>query len=86
MAYKLKQNVEIQAVNDKLIVLDLTGNAYYALNESARFMLEKLISGSSSEAVIEAAAAYFDAPKDVISSDLCQLICDLKASALIVDA
>ena len=85
MAYKLNLNVEIQPVGDQLIVLDLSGNTYYSLNESARFMLENLLLGLSRDDVLNATLNQFDAPKDRIATDLDKLISDLVNNRLIVE-
>lgn len=86
MAYKLNNNVELQPVGDQLIVLDLTGNTYYALNATARFMVELLLSGHAAEDVVIATTQQFAAENEVISRDLEALIADLVQKQLIVDS
>ena len=43
--YTLSPHVVLQSLEDKLVVLNIEQNAYYALNGSARWFLENLLEG-----------------------------------------
>ena len=58
--YKLSDNVDLQPVDDSMMVLDLSRNAYYSLNETARYFVEKAASGLSFDEIVSCALDDFD--------------------------
>ncbi len=57
---KLAANIELQPVDEQLIVLDLNHNAYYSLNGTARFFVEKIAQGLDDSEIVQAALVAFD--------------------------
>lgn len=80
---KLKPNIITQPLGDRLLVLDLDGNVYFSLNESARFMLESLLKGLSPEQTAKDAESLFLASYDDILNDIHEFMDTLKNENLI---
>ncbi|MBQ9818215.1 MAG: PqqD family protein [Proteobacteria bacterium] len=78
MPYMLSPNVDLQPVDDSLVVLDLNQNAYFSLNGTARFFLEKLIEGTEPSQIIDDALQAFDGvDEQQVDADLQSLIAEL---------
>ena len=74
----LSPNVDLQPVDDALVVLDLNQNAYFSLNGTARFFLEKLIEGTEPSQIIDDALQTFDGvDEQQVDADLQSLIAEL---------
>lgn len=58
--YQIASNIDLQPVEDSMMALDLAHNAYYALNETARFLIEKLIAGLSVEQIAQDAVELYE--------------------------
>ncbi|MCL2325752.1 MAG: PqqD family protein [Proteobacteria bacterium] len=84
LRYRLCEGVDTQTLDDGLLLLDLSGNAYYALNASARWFFEQLRSGMSEAAILNAAGTrYQSISSEKLASDLRTLITDLESRHLI---
>ena len=64
--FAIAQHVELQPIDDALIVLHITQNAYYKLNNTARFFFEQLVEGKSKDDI---AASIYDADSQTLSTD-----------------
>lgn len=68
--YSVSPDVECQPIDDVLIVLHLTQNAYYKLNHCARFFFEHIAAGESKGDIVKKArAVYADADEAALSAD-----------------
>lgn len=67
--FAVAQHVELQPIDDCLIALHITRNAYYKLNNSARFFFEQLAAGCSREEIIAEASRIYDADVQTLSAD-----------------
>lgn len=67
--FAIAQHVELQPIDDALIVLHITQNAYYKLNNTARFFFEQIASGKSKDDIINAATNIYDADSQTLSTD-----------------
>jgi len=84
LRYRLCEGIDTQTLDDELLLLDLSGNAYYALNASARWFFEQLRSGLSEAAILNAAEArYRSISPEKLAADLKTLIADLTSRHLI---
>ena len=59
-SYKLAQDIDLQPLDDEMIALDLSRNAYYSLNETARMLITGITSGKQIGQIAEDAAAVYD--------------------------
>ena len=69
----INPNIEIQPLEDKLLILDLDRNAYYSLNGTARFFLEKTAQSLEFDQIIEAALDEFDIDRPRLTQDFLRL-------------
>ena len=67
--FAIAQHVELQSIDDALIVLHITQNAYYKLNNTARFFFEQLVEGKSKDDIINTAANIYNADSQTLSTD-----------------
>lgn len=73
--YKLSPDVDLQRVENKLIVLDLRNNAYYSLNSSGGFFLQKIADGMTEAEIIDAAADAFEgADRATLEADFAEIV------------
>ncbi|MBO4351675.1 MAG: PqqD family protein [Proteobacteria bacterium] len=70
---KLNPNIELQPLDDKLILLDLEQNAYYSLNGTARFFVEKIAKNLEFEQIIDEALQEYEIDKDCLTQDFTKL-------------
>ena len=80
---KLNPNIELQPLDDKLIILDLEHNAYYNLNGTARFFIEKTAQSLTFDQIIEAALQEYDTDREQLVKDFKQLQDELVKMELI---
>lgn len=81
---KLAANVELQPVDEQLIVLDLNHNAYYSLNGTARFFIEKIAQGLEDGEIVQTALDAFDGvDAPTLASDLADLKSELLSLGLL---
>lgn len=57
--YKISADVDLQPLDNSLIVLLLSKNSYYELNESARFYFEHLSSGEDEASIVRIAKTRY---------------------------
>ena len=76
--YTLSPHVVLQSLEDKLVVLNIEQNAYYALNGSARWFLENLLERLDVHEVVQKALEHFvDTSPDRLSHDVEALVAEL---------
>lgn len=76
--YLRPPHVDIQPLGDQWIILDLKGDAYYLLNSTARWFLDKILSGDSPEnTATQASQRYLNLSEDQARSDLNALLDEL---------
>ena len=69
-SYQIAPNIDLQPLDDSLIALDLAHNVYYALNETARLLIENLIQGACVEQIAQnALEIYEDVELDTLITD-----------------
>ena len=74
MKYRLSEHIDCQPYEDRLLVLDLRGNAYYALNDTARFFMEKMIQGLERSLILKEAEKKYAVDVTVLTHDFDALI------------
>jgi hypothetical protein len=65
------------------MLLDLTGGAYYTLNESGAFIWDMLKQGTTLGAIVDALEARYDAPREQIAADASTMTTELVAASLV---
>lgn len=84
--YQLSPNIDIQPLDDQLMVLDLVQNAYFSLNESARFLLENIADGKSIREIIrEALDCFEDISEPHLSEDFSHTLAEFIELGFIVE-
>ncbi len=81
---KLNPNIELQPLDDKLIVLDLEQNAYYSLNGTARFFVEKIAQSLAFDQIVNNALQEYEADKDQLTQDFSRLLDELIQLKIII--
>ena len=67
--FAIAQHVELQPIDDALIVLHITQNAYYKLNNTARFFFKQLVKKKSKDNIINTATNIYDPDSQTLSTD-----------------
>lgn len=84
---KINENYEIREVGGINIVVPNGGNmslsGVVTLNESAVFVWNALKEDKTEEELIDLVCAEYDAPREVISADVKELIAQFKANGLL---
>ncbi|MBQ9395019.1 MAG: PqqD family protein [Proteobacteria bacterium] len=84
--YQLSPNIDIQPLDDQLMVLDLAQNAYFSLNESARFLIERIAEGKSIREIIdEALDAFEDVSASLLADDFNSTLAEFLELGFIVE-
>ena len=65
------------------MLLDLSGGAYYTLNESGAFIWDMLKQGTTLGEIVDALEARYDAPRDQIAADASTMTTELIAASLV---
>lgn len=69
MKYRLNEHIDCQPYEDHLLVLDLRGNAYYALNDTARFFMEKISQGMERSLILSEAEKKYAVEASLLTHD-----------------
>lgn len=88
MLFRAKLEVVFQQVDDEGVLLSLEEEVYFGVNEPAARVWQLLQEGPCSELALVAhlAAAYPDAPRNVLVEDVAELLADLEANGLLTRA
>jgi hypothetical protein len=65
------------------MLLDLTGGAYYTLNESGAFVWDMLLRGTTLGEIVDALEERYDAPREMIAEDASTMTSELIAASLV---
>jgi len=65
------------------MLLDLSGGAYYTLNESGALIWDMLKQGTTLGEIVDALEARYDAPRDQIAADASTMTTELIAASLV---
>ncbi len=74
---KLKNNIITQDIEDTQFLVPVGAEAFSGIirsNATAAFIVNCLKQETTKEAIVEALCAEYDAPKDVISADVDQIL------------
>ena len=58
--YRCSKSIQTQPLDDQLVILDLAGDVYYALNGSARWYFEAIIEGKKPEEIAHNAVDRYE--------------------------
>lgn len=86
MKYRLSEHIDCQPYEDRLLVLDLRGNAYYALNDTARFFMEKISQGMERSAILSDAQKKYAVEASVLAHDFDDLISKMVSLGLMTQS
>jgi hypothetical protein len=76
-------NVTARQFDDELVILDLAGGNYFALNEVGARMWHALARGSTPEEIVESLATEYEVERDSLLSDCLRLVEELVRRQLI---
>lgn len=65
------------------MLLDLSGGAYYTLNESGALIWDMLKQGTTLGDIVDALEARYDAPREQIAADAATLTTELMSASLV---
>jgi len=65
------------------MLLDLSGGAYYTLNESGAIIWDMLKQGTTLGEIVDALEARYDAPREQIAADASTMTTELIAASLV---
>jgi hypothetical protein len=71
---------------DELVLLHLTTNRYYTLNETGQFIWEALADGHTPDAVTTAVLQRWEAEREEVEQYVAELIDELRAEDLLLPA
>ncbi len=82
-AYRIPANVAVQKVADEMVILDLDSGRYYGLDEVGARIVEILQEHGTTEAVLAALEAEYDASRETLQADLKTLLKRLEENGLV---
>ena len=82
----IPKSVMARRVGDEVIVLDLTGGAYFGLPDVGARIWELLLDGKSLIQVAEAIANEYDVDRATAEDDVIRLVTELRNKGLLVDS
>jgi Coenzyme PQQ synthesis protein D (PqqD) len=80
---KPAEHVRANVTDDGLVILDIDKGEIYSANVVAARIWNLLMDGKSEQEAVDAVAAEFDAPKDVVARDAHAFIESLVAKSLV---
>ena len=86
---KLKQDIITQYIDDVQFMVPLGANSFQGLvrsNETAAFIVDCLKEEITEEAIVDRMCAEYDAPRDVISADVKEILATLREIRAIEEA
>jgi hypothetical protein len=84
--FDVAKHVHFRRFNDEVVLLDLAGGKYFALDEVGSTVWERLAAGGSIEDVIAEVVRVYDVDEARARSDVARLTGDLQAAGLISPA
>ncbi len=82
-AWRLKNGVVTQILQEEMILLDTLGGQYFDLNPSGTLMLDRVLNGASPASAARAVAERYEVSEARARQDLDQLLQQLSALGLI---
>jgi hypothetical protein len=77
-------DVSHRRLGEETVAVNLRSGQYHSLNDAAGRMLDELLAGPTVGAALDRLEEIYDAPRDVLESDLLEL-CDVLAERGLVD-
>ncbi|WP_172824770.1 PqqD family protein [Pajaroellobacter abortibovis] len=84
MPIKIAQDVHARAFDEELIILDLNGGVYYALDPIGARIWEGITRNIPLEEIIEAISIDYDESKERVKEDTLLLIKELEDQKLVI--
>ena len=81
--YIFSPDIDIQPVDDSLVVLALEHNAYYSLNDTARWFFERITKCTEEEILREGLAHFEGVSEDTLLEDLRAFAEELLAAGIL---
>jgi hypothetical protein len=85
MSYSTSRDVLAAHLAGEAVLLNLDDKSYYRLNETAALIWAALEKGDTRDTILTQLLETYDADREVISSELDQVIEDLKKKKLLVE-
>ena len=85
MSYSTSRDVLAAHLAGEAVLLNLDDKSYYRLNETAALIWVALEKGNTRDTILTQLLETYDADREVISSELDQVIEDLKKKKLLVE-
>jgi Coenzyme PQQ synthesis protein D (PqqD) len=80
---KISPNIIFQEVAGETVLLDLSGEKYYGLDETGTFIWKLLQKIELKDKIIESLLVEFSAPREEIDRDLSKLLNDFEKSGIV---
>jgi hypothetical protein len=77
------EDVLFQQLEDEVVLLNMSSQQYYSLNEVGSRMWELLMELHEPNAVVDRLHQIYDVDKDVLRADLDRLVADLNGAGLL---
>jgi hypothetical protein len=81
---RVPESVLMRKVHDEVVLLDMASEQYFGLDAVGACVIEAIQGGQDVDGVIVAVFEEFDAPEDIIRTDVLALVGELVASGLLV--
>jgi hypothetical protein len=78
-------SVLVQAVGDEAVLLDLTSERYFGLDEVGAYFWEVITASAGTDEAFQRLAEAYDVAPDVLAADLERFVDDLLANGLLVE-
>ncbi len=81
--FELRSDLVIEAVDDEFLILDLTSNLYFGLNELGRVIWQGLGEGQNFGEIVVQVCENFEVDETIARLDAAEFVADLLARGLV---
>lgn len=83
--FQLPSDVVLQTADGEALLVKLTAEDMFALNQTGAEIVERLSQGATIEALVHALVETYDAPADAVTADVLALVGELQARGLLIE-
>ncbi|MBV1879671.1 MAG: PqqD family protein [Pseudomonadales bacterium] len=81
--YQISPDAIAQQVSGETVIMDLASAVYFGLNSTGSKIWQQLESGAATSTILAMLADTFEAPHEVLATDLYELLSELENAGLI---
>jgi hypothetical protein len=82
--YSIPQTMVSQEIGEEVVILNLSNERYYSLDEVGASFWNLLVEGQEFDQIVQTMLAEFEVDEETLRNDLAALLNDLEAAGILV--